>query len=66
MPEQKVRIGFVGVGNMGQCAHLKNYANLDICQVVAIAEIRETPASKSRCPLRHPKYLSYTRRDVAK
>ena len=41
MPEQKVRIGFVGVGNMGQCAHLKNYANLDICQVVAIAEIRE-------------------------
>ena len=41
MPEQKVRIGFVGVGNMGQCAHLKNYANLDICQVVAVAEIRE-------------------------
>ena len=41
MPEQKVRIGFVGVGNMGQCAHLKNYANLDICEVVAIAEIRE-------------------------
>lgn len=42
MPEQKVRIGFVGVGSMGQCAHLKNYANLDICQVVAIAEIRES------------------------
>ncbi len=41
MSDQKVKIGFVGVGNMGQCAHLKNYANLDICQVVAIAEIRE-------------------------
>ena len=42
MPEQKVRIGFVGVGRMGQCAHLKNYANLDICEVVAIAEIQES------------------------
>ena len=46
MPEQKVRIGFVGVGNMGQCAHLKNYAHLDICQVVAIAEIRESLRQK--------------------
>ena len=46
MPEQKVRIGFVGVGRMGQCAHLKNYANLDICQVVAIAEIRESLRQK--------------------
>ena len=36
----KVRIGFVGVGNMGQCAHLKNYAQLPECEVVAIAEIR--------------------------
>jgi predicted dehydrogenase len=36
-----VRIGFVGVGSMGQCAHLKNYAALKECEVVAIAEIRE-------------------------
>lgn len=36
-----VRIGFVGVGGMGQCAHLKNYATLPDCQVVAIAELRE-------------------------
>ena len=41
MPENKVRIGFVGVGSMGQCAHLKNYATLENCQIVAIAEIRE-------------------------
>jgi predicted dehydrogenase len=39
MPE-KVRVGFVGVGNMGQCAHLKNYAALPDCDVVAIAEPR--------------------------
>jgi len=36
----KVRIGFVGVGGMGQCAHLKNYATIDECEVVALAELR--------------------------
>lgn len=37
----KVRIGFVGTGKMGQCAHLKNYAALrDLCEVVALAELR--------------------------
>lgn len=42
MPKDIVRIGFVGAGNMGQCAHLKNYAALqDLCEVVAIAELVE-------------------------
>ena len=36
----KVRIGFVGVGNMGQAAHLRNYAAIPECEVVAIAELR--------------------------
>ncbi len=37
----KVRVGFVGVGGMGQMAHLSNYAVLtDQCQVVAMAEPR--------------------------
>ena len=36
----KPRIGFVGVGNMGQCAHLRNYASLPECDVVALAEVR--------------------------
>jgi predicted dehydrogenase len=36
----KLKIGFVGVGNMGQCAHLKNYVALPDCQVTAIAEIQ--------------------------
>ena len=41
MSSNKVRIGFVGVGGMGQCAHLKNYATLsEQCEVVAIAELR--------------------------
>jgi len=37
---KKVRIGFVGVGWMGQCAHLKNYVTVPECEVVALAELR--------------------------
>ncbi|HJP32513.1 MAG: Gfo/Idh/MocA family oxidoreductase [Candidatus Latescibacteria bacterium] len=40
------RIGFVGVGNMGQCAHLLNYTDLEGCEVVAIAEIRPELAAR--------------------
>lgn len=36
-----VRIGFVGVGAMGQCAHLKNYKTIPGCEVAALAEVRE-------------------------
>jgi len=36
----KVKIGFVGVGGMGQCAHLKNYVTVPECEVVALAELR--------------------------
>ena len=45
--DTKVRIGFVGVGAMGQCAHLCNYAALtDDCEVVAIAELKQDQAQK--------------------
>ena len=40
MGDEKVRIGFVGVGMMGQCAHLRNYVTVPDCEVVAIAELR--------------------------
>lgn len=40
----KVRIGFVGVGGMGQMAHLRNYVDLGDCEVVAIAELRSETA----------------------
>jgi predicted dehydrogenase len=36
----KAKIGFVGVGGMGQMAHLRNYVNIQECEVVALAEIR--------------------------
>jgi len=37
----EVRIGFVGVGFMGQVAHLKNYVTVPGCRVVAICELRQ-------------------------
>ena len=44
--EEKSRIGFVGVGRMGQCAHLRNYVTVGECEVVAIAELRQDMARK--------------------
>ena len=46
LEQSKVRIGFVGVGAMGQCAHLKNYVTIPECEVVAIAELRQDLARK--------------------
>ncbi len=43
---KKVRLGFIGTGNMGQMAHLRNYATLPNCEVVAIAELRPQLAAK--------------------
>jgi predicted dehydrogenase len=38
---KKLKIGFVGVGGMGQMAHMSNYSVLtDECEVVALAEPR--------------------------
>jgi len=54
----KIRLGFVGVGGMGQCAHLRNYASLDGCEVVALAELRpelgRKVAAKYRVPRVYP------------
>lgn len=47
MADKKIKLGFVGVGGMGQCAHLKNYAALgDLCEVAALAELRPELARK--------------------
>jgi hypothetical protein len=40
MARSKPKIGFVGVGGMGQAAHLRHYATLPECEVVALAELR--------------------------
>lgn len=46
MDKKKIRIGFVGVGGMGQCAHLKNYVTVPDCEVVALAEIKADLGAK--------------------
>lgn len=50
----KIRIGFVGVGGMGQAAHLRNYVTNGECEVVALAELRPklgaAVAAKYRIP----------------
>jgi predicted dehydrogenase len=46
MGNGKVKIGFAGVGFMGQVAHLRNYLRNDNCEVVAIAEPRQELARK--------------------
>lgn len=51
VPLQKLRIGFIGAGIQGQCAHLKNYATLPDCEVVAIAELR--PSLRERVAARY-------------
>ena len=44
---EKIRLGFVGAGGMGQMAHIHNYAQLaDKCELVALAEIRPKLAEK--------------------
>ena len=45
MSTPRVRLGFVGVGNMGQAAHLRNFAMVPHCEIVAVADIRAAHAS---------------------
>ncbi len=40
MSAEKLRIGFVGCGFMGQLVHLANFAAQEDCEVVALAELR--------------------------
>jgi predicted dehydrogenase len=45
--KKRIRIGFIGVGGMGQAAHLRNYASLaEECEVVALAELRPEMGAK--------------------
>ncbi len=37
---RKTRIGFIGVGGMGQSAHLRSYITIPECEVVAVADLK--------------------------
>jgi len=45
MEKAKVKVGFLGVGGMGQMAHLRNYAQLkDDCEIIAVADMKHEQA----------------------
>ena len=57
-----VRIGIIGAGTMGQCAHLRNYAITPGCKVVALAELRPKLANAVAQRCLHGVVPSVTRR----
>jgi len=58
-PNQNLRIAFVGAGFMGQSAHLRNYATLGGCEVVALAEMRDEMARRVATRYGIPKVYKY-------
>lgn len=42
----KIKLGFIGVGFMGQLAHLQNYVQLADCEVAAVADAKIEQAKK--------------------
>ena len=59
--KQKIKIGFVGAGSMGQAAHLRHYAQVPDCEVVAIADVKKDLAAKAAAKWGVPRvYASHT------
>lgn len=54
----KIKIAFIGVGLMGQCAHLRNYVTQRDVEVTAIAELRPQTAATVAQVYRIPKVYS--------
>jgi len=60
-----LRVGFVGVGAMGQCAHLRNFAALNECEVVALAELKPELARRVAAKYGVPKVYADHREMLA-
>ena len=41
---ERVKVGFVGVGDLGQCSHIRKYATLPACEVEVIAKPKSQAA----------------------
>lgn len=54
---EKVSIGFVGAGFMGQLAHLVNFTDISQCDVVALAERRVQLGRRVCRTISHPQGL---------
>jgi len=54
----KVKLGFLGVGMMGQLAHMQNYAQVEDCEIVAVAESKQKQAERIAAIYNIPKIYS--------
>ena len=45
MSEQKIRIGIIGVGQIGK-QHLRNYEKIDAADIVALADINQAEGQR--------------------
>jgi len=43
---KKVKLGFLGVGFMGQLAHLQNYAALEECEILGVTDVKQKQAAR--------------------
>ena len=43
---EKIKLGFIGCGFMGQLAHMQNYAQVADCEIVALAEVKQKQAER--------------------
>lgn len=46
---EKIKIGFIGAGYMGQAAHIANYTLLSDVKFTSLAERRKETAKAVRC-----------------
>ena len=56
--DQKVRIGVIGIGNMG-AAHIRDVASLDNCELSAICDVIPDRADRPAQELRVPAFYDY-------
>ena len=42
----KTKLGFIGCGYMGQLAHMQNYAQVEDCEIVALADSKQAQAKR--------------------
>ncbi|MBL8994023.1 MAG: Gfo/Idh/MocA family oxidoreductase, partial [Spirochaetia bacterium] len=63
---KKMRIGFIGAGKQAQSAHVRNYAMLPDCEMVAIADLDEDLAQRVAARWNIPKAYANATDMVAK
>jgi predicted dehydrogenase len=61
----KTKLGFIGCGFMGQLAHMQNYAQIEDCEIVALAESKQALAARVAAAYGIPRVYSDYRQLLA-